>query len=36
MAVKAEMAVALRPIDLREPDALRHFYGFRRARWVAR
>ena len=28
VAVKAEMQVALRPIDLREPDALRHFYGF--------
>jgi subtilisin len=26
--VKAEMEVALRPIDLRAPDALRHFYGF--------
>ncbi len=28
VAVKAEMEVALRRIDLREPDALRHFYGF--------
>jgi subtilisin len=28
MAVKAEMEVGLRPIDLRAPDALRHFYGF--------
>ena len=28
VAVKAEMEVALRPIDLRVPDALRHFYGF--------
>ena len=27
-AVKAELAVALQPLDLRTPDALRHFYGF--------
>jgi subtilisin len=28
LAVKAEMQVGLRPLDLRAPDALRHFYGF--------
>ena len=28
VAVKPELAVALRPIDLAAPDALRHFYGF--------
>jgi subtilisin len=28
LAVKPELAVALRPIDLAAPDALRHFYGF--------
>jgi subtilisin len=28
LTVKPEMEVALRPIDLRAPDALRHFYGF--------
>ena len=28
LAVKAEMQVALKPLDLRAPDVLRHFYGF--------
>ena len=28
MAMKPELEVALRPIDLRAPDVLRHFYGF--------
>jgi len=28
VAVKTEMEVVLRPLDLAAPDALRHFYGF--------